>query len=251
MADAISTSNTWPNYSTGNVTKAASTSKTELGKDQFLTILVAQLKNQDPMSPMDNTEFVSQMAQFSSLEQLISIGEKIDGVGKSVDTSLGASSQLIGKKITWPEESTDSTSGSTSTTYKSGTVESIVLKNGVQYAQVGEDAVPLSIIAMVEPVSTTATTTSTATAATTTDATTSTEATTTPTTTDTTTSTGTTTDATTSTSDGNTTSTETTPTTTTDTTTSTADTDTTANESASTTESATDTTATGSEEGSS
>lgn len=157
MADAISTSNTWPNYSTSNVTKAAATSKSELGKDQFLTILVAQLKNQDPMSPMENTEFIGQMAQFSSLEQLINIGKKIDSVGSSVDSSLGASSQLIGKKITWPEEKTDSATGATTTTYQSGVVGSIVLKAGVQYAQVGENAVPLSIIAMVEAANATTT----------------------------------------------------------------------------------------------
>lgn len=161
MADAISTSNMWPNYSTGNVQKAASTSKSELGKDQFLTILVAQLKNQDPMSPMENTEFIGQMAQFSSLEQLINIGKKIDSVGSSVDNSLGASSQLIGKKITWPEEKTDSATGEKTTTYQSGVVGSIVLKAGVQYAQVGENAVPLSIIAMVEAANATTTPTKT------------------------------------------------------------------------------------------
>ncbi|CAJ1315570.1 flagellar hook capping FlgD N-terminal domain-containing protein [Paenibacillus nuruki] len=157
MADAISTSNMWPNYSASNVKKAAETNKSELGKDQFLTILVAQLKNQDPMSPMENTEFIGQMAQFSSLEQLINIGKKIDSVGSSVDSSLGASSQLIGKKITWPEEKTDSATGEKTTTYQSGVVGSIVMKAGVQYAQVGENAVPLSIIAMVEAANATTT----------------------------------------------------------------------------------------------
>lgn len=157
----------WPNYSTSNVQKAAATNKSELGKDQFLTILVAQLKNQDPMSPMENTEFIGQMAQFSSLEQLINIGKKIDSVGSSVDSSLGASSQLIGKKITWPEEKTDSATGEKTTTYQSGVVGSIVLKAGVQYAQVGENAVPLSIIAMVEAANATTTPTKTDTTTTT------------------------------------------------------------------------------------
>ena len=49
-------------------------------KTQFLSLLVAQLKNQDPMNPVDNQEFVAQLATFSSLEQLITINEGIEKV---------------------------------------------------------------------------------------------------------------------------------------------------------------------------
>lgn len=47
----------------------------KLGKEDFLRLLVAQLSNQDPLSPQDGSEFVAQLTQFSSLEQLISIRE--------------------------------------------------------------------------------------------------------------------------------------------------------------------------------
>jgi len=44
----------------------------------FMTLLVAQLKNQDPLAPQDGTEFVAQLAQFNSLDQLIGIRQSID-----------------------------------------------------------------------------------------------------------------------------------------------------------------------------
>jgi flagellar basal-body rod modification protein FlgD len=48
-----------------------------IGENEFLKLLVAQLQNQDPLSPLQNQEFVSQLATFSSLEQLISINKAI------------------------------------------------------------------------------------------------------------------------------------------------------------------------------
>ena len=51
-------------------TQSGRTTGSELGKDAFLSILVSQLQNQDPLSPMEDTDFIAQMAQFSSLEQM-------------------------------------------------------------------------------------------------------------------------------------------------------------------------------------
>lgn len=62
------------NAVSGSQQTAQSTSPSQtsgaLGKDEFLKILVAQLQNQDPSQPMDDTQFISQMAQFSALEQM-------------------------------------------------------------------------------------------------------------------------------------------------------------------------------------
>ncbi len=61
---------------------ASSTSKTtdknQADSDMFMTLLVAQLKNQDPLAPQDGAAFVAQLAQFNSLEQLTGIRESID-----------------------------------------------------------------------------------------------------------------------------------------------------------------------------
>jgi flagellar basal-body rod modification protein FlgD len=55
-----------------------SSQESTMGRDDFLKLLVAQLKNQDPLSPMQNTEFVTQLAQFSSLEQAVGMNARLD-----------------------------------------------------------------------------------------------------------------------------------------------------------------------------
>ena len=71
-----------------------------MGKDDFLQLLVTQLQNQDPLSPMDSTGFTAQLAQFSSLEELQNINETLSGVGSS-QTILTNSQAVdyIGKQI--------------------------------------------------------------------------------------------------------------------------------------------------------
>jgi flagellar basal-body rod modification protein FlgD len=51
---------------------------TSMGKDDFLTLLITQLQNQDPLNPTDSTEFTAQLAQFSSLEQLSNVNQNLE-----------------------------------------------------------------------------------------------------------------------------------------------------------------------------
>ena len=75
--------------------------KSVMGKDEFLTLLVAQLQHQDPLNPAESTEFTAQLAQFSSLEQLQNIDATLNGfeVYQSTLNNI-QSSGFIGKTVT-------------------------------------------------------------------------------------------------------------------------------------------------------
>ena len=96
----------------------------ELGKDAFFDLLTTQLKNQNPLKPMDNTKFISQMAEFSSLEQMSNMNSSLSEFIKSQSVTQGAS--LIGKTVETVNEDTGKT--------ESGKVSQVGFENDKMFA---------------------------------------------------------------------------------------------------------------------
>lgn len=84
--------------------KSANSATDIMGKEDFLTLLVAQLKNQDPLNPDDPTEFTAQLAQFSSLEQLFNLNESMENMASSVRGSQQLNAlNMIGKEVSYAD----------------------------------------------------------------------------------------------------------------------------------------------------
>ncbi|HEY7772385.1 MAG TPA: flagellar hook assembly protein FlgD [Marinagarivorans sp.] len=77
----------------------------ELGQKAFLKLMITQMENQDPLSPQENTEFIAQLAQFSSVEALDSMNNKFDNLSENfvANQALQASS-LVGRSVAVPSE---------------------------------------------------------------------------------------------------------------------------------------------------
>lgn len=98
-----------------------------LGQDAFLKILLTQLQNQDPLNPMEDKDFIAQMATFSSLEQLTNINKTLemwqDGFSQS---SLLSFTEFVGKEVTWHRvDGQDSETGEPIITEGKGVVASV------------------------------------------------------------------------------------------------------------------------------
>ena len=89
----INTTQTTSTNSSSSVTTATNDA---LGKDAFLKLLVAELSNQDPLNPMEDREFISQMATFSSLEQMQNMNSTLESMAEANKFSAV---QYIGKAV--------------------------------------------------------------------------------------------------------------------------------------------------------
>lgn len=115
------------------------TSNDNLGKDAFLKLLIAQLRNQDPMKPQEDKEFIAQLAQFSSLESLQAVQQRMDSL--VLTQGLGEAAALIGKNVT---------AGLTDGSKVTGTVTQVRVVSGVPRLIVNDKEVELSQVQSVQ-----------------------------------------------------------------------------------------------------
>lgn len=111
---------------------------TEQDYTMFLQLMLAQLENQDPTSPMENTEWLSQLAQYSSLEQMTAMNANMESIAdglQSLSSDVGTNAvisqtlSLVGKEVTL-----DTDSGEIS-----GIVEEAKFDGGVGFVKVGDE----------------------------------------------------------------------------------------------------------------
>ena len=90
---------------TSNQSSAVTTATNDqLGKDAFLKLLIAELSNQDPLNPMEDREFISQMATFSSLEQMQNMNKTLEGMAEANKFSAVS---YIGKAVAFTKGTGD------------------------------------------------------------------------------------------------------------------------------------------------
>ncbi|HEX6885527.1 MAG TPA: flagellar hook capping FlgD N-terminal domain-containing protein [Planctomycetota bacterium] len=124
----------------GGFTQAATQN---LDRNAFMKLLVSQLENQDPLSPVANEDFVAQLATFSSLEQLEGLNQNVVAMialnqSNALLSQLTQASALIGKDVAWIDFDTEQPGA--------GTVESVKVVDGLAVLRIDGQDVPLAAI---------------------------------------------------------------------------------------------------------
>ena len=125
-------------YAAQQAANAAKETKNDLDKDAFIKLLVTQLQYQDPLEPQENGEFIAQMAQFSSLEQMTNMATKLEDINTlvgNIDTSVlvGQLSGMIGQGVDWThtvQTADEEGNPVTETSELSGVITGVTVSNG-------------------------------------------------------------------------------------------------------------------------
>lgn len=112
--------------------------RSTVSKDEFLTLLIAQLKNQDPLNPLKDTEFLSQLATFTTLEQITNMGDMVSemmATQKYLNSAIAAG--LIGRVVT-------------TSAGEEGVVTGVAMSDQGIFLDVNGDAIPLSDVRVIQ-----------------------------------------------------------------------------------------------------
>ena len=120
------------------------TPKSELGKDDFLKLLTQQLKNQDPMNPMNDMAFINQVSSFSSLEQMVNMNKSLDSFIKTFSNNSQTQAMMfLGTTVTAQTSEMDEA--------VTGVVDMVGFKDGKPFLKVGDQAFNLEDVQLVSP----------------------------------------------------------------------------------------------------
>ena len=115
---------------------ASTVGSTEMDKNAFLKLLTAQLRYQDPSNPVSSDQFMSQMAQFSSLEQMTNISQNTES--NLWNSQVTQAVQTIGKQVSWVDPETNEP--------RTGTVSGVTMSDKKILLQIGEEKVPVTLV---------------------------------------------------------------------------------------------------------
>lgn len=124
--DAVSSSTTSSTY-------ALDTTRNSLDQEAFLSLLITELQNQDPLNPMEDKDFIAQLAQFSSLEQMQALNASMEALGANSYASQAVA--MIGRTVDYADVEAG---------VISGIVDSVSFEAGYPKLNVGAASVELS-----------------------------------------------------------------------------------------------------------
>ncbi|MGN7472268.1 flagellar hook assembly protein FlgD [Brevibacillus sp. SAFN-007a] len=117
---------------------------TELDNNAFMKLLLEQLKNQDPMSPMDNSQFIQQTSMMTMVEKITKMATLMEQSNNSMLT-LEKYESLIGRTATYSLTTKDELTGETATETKEGVLEAVYMDSGKIYFRIAGESTPIPL----------------------------------------------------------------------------------------------------------